>query len=186
MLEKSADLAIEQIADRLVHQEHTLVETGVARHKLVQRALLDLDASHTVQTDVGPALPSPEVSLRLLEHLACKAQYIARLSLRLTVDETFGCWALPLLREKTEQGISKYPLLTNKALGMKSVVAHRFLWKTLVDSDIPETTFLDHLCRTHACCNIAHLEPVTPQINTLRGNLARHIAGGQDALFPIE
>lgn len=34
---------------------------------------------------------------------------------------------------------------------------------------VPEGLVLDHLCRNRKCINPAHLEPVSQQINTLRG-----------------
>lgn len=36
---------------------------------------------------------------------------------------------------------------------------------------IPNGMQLDHLCRVRCCVNPAHLEPVTPAVNTRRGNL---------------
>lgn len=36
---------------------------------------------------------------------------------------------------------------------------------------IPSELQLDHLCRNRACCNPAHLEAVTPQVNTSRSPL---------------
>lgn len=38
-----------------------------------------------------------------------------------------------------------------------------------VNGDVPPGLELDHLCRNRACCNPAHLEAVTRQINQLRG-----------------
>lgn len=35
---------------------------------------------------------------------------------------------------------------------------------------VPEGLELDHLCRVRLCVNPAHLEPVTTQVNQLRGN----------------
>lgn len=46
--------------------------------------------------------------------------------------------------------------------------AHRVAYR-LTQGGIPEGTVLDHLCRTPACVNPAHLEPVTQRINVLRG-----------------
>lgn len=47
-------------------------------------------------------------------------------------------------------------------------VAHRFAYEWLV-GPIPDGLTLDHLCRNRACVNPAHLEPVLPRTNVLRG-----------------
>jgi hypothetical protein len=45
---------------------------------------------------------------------------------------------------------------------------HVLLWEA-INGPVPEGLELDHLCRTPACCNPKHLEPVTHKINALRG-----------------
>ena len=45
---------------------------------------------------------------------------------------------------------------------------HRVIW-TAERGPIPAGLDIDHLCRTRACCNPDHLEPVTRQVNLLRG-----------------
>ncbi len=45
---------------------------------------------------------------------------------------------------------------------------HRIAYLTLV-GPIPDGLDLDHLCRNRACWNPAHLEPVTRQVNVVRG-----------------
>ncbi len=50
----------------------------------------------------------------------------------------------------------------------KSVFVHRLMFEQYV-GPIGEGLTIDHLCRTHACCNPAHLEPVTLAENVLRG-----------------
>jgi len=45
---------------------------------------------------------------------------------------------------------------------------HRLTYEALV-GPIPEGRQLDHLCRVRSCCNPAHLDPVSPRVNTLRG-----------------
>lgn len=47
--------------------------------------------------------------------------------------------------------------------------AHRVAYQLLV-GPIPTGLDLDHLCRVRACCNPAHLEPVTRRENLLRGD----------------
>lgn len=46
--------------------------------------------------------------------------------------------------------------------------AHRFAYEVCV-CPVPDNKQLDHLCRNRACVNLAHLEIVTHQENTLRG-----------------
>lgn len=50
----------------------------------------------------------------------------------------------------------------------RSVRAHRFAYELLV-GPVPVGLELDHLCRVLACINPDHMEPVTHQVNILRG-----------------
>lgn len=70
-----------------------------------------------------------------------------------------GCWEWTAARS---HGYGAY------SINAKHVSAHRTSYLTLV-GPIPEGLELDHLCRNRACVNPAHLEPVTSQVNTLRG-----------------
>lgn len=49
-----------------------------------------------------------------------------------------------------------------------TVLAHRFAYQTLV-AEIPPGLVLDHLCRVRNCVNPYHLDPVTAEVNTTRG-----------------
>ena len=55
--------------------------------------------------------------------------------------------------------------------------AHRLVYEALV-GPIPEGLEIDHLCRVRNCVNPSHLEPVTRQVNHLRG-LGRYNRQGQ-------
>lgn len=48
------------------------------------------------------------------------------------------------------------------------LLVHRAVYELLV-GPIPRGLGLDHLCRNRACCNPAHLEPVTHRVNVMRG-----------------
>jgi len=47
--------------------------------------------------------------------------------------------------------------------------SHRIAWE-MAHGPIPDGLQPDHLCRNHACVNVAHLELVTSKENTLRGD----------------
>lgn len=58
--------------------------------------------------------------------------------------------------------------------------AHRWAYE-FCNGEIPEGLPLDHLCRTHACVNPDHLEPVSHGENVrrgLRGRLVTHCSRG--------
>ena len=50
--------------------------------------------------------------------------------------------------------------------------AHRLSYQWSV-GPIPDGLHIDHLCRVRICVNPAHLEPVVPVENTMRGDLPR-------------
>lgn len=71
-----------------------------------------------------------------------------------------GCWFWVGTRNHKGYGRSKLA-------GIRTT-AHRAAYTILV-GPIPAGLQIDHLCRTHACVNPAHLEVVTPRENFLRG-----------------
>lgn len=84
------------------------------------------------------------------------------------VDRTGACWLWTAATH--DEGYGRF------WDGARLVPAHRWAYLSLV-GPIPEGLHLDHLCRTRACVNPAHLEPVTPRENTLRAPVTRARAG---------
>lgn len=74
------------------------------------------------------------------------------------------CW-LCCAGRFTPNGYARLYLYRNH-----EVVLHRFLYKLLIDAELPKSLLLNHLCRIRNCVNPFHLEPVTNRENTLRGN----------------
>jgi len=75
------------------------------------------------------------------------------------VEKTSTCW---LWTGSTNYGYGTF------MIGGINTRAHRFSWE-LRRGPIPDGLVIDHLCRIHECVNPDHLEPVTIQVNTLRG-----------------
>lgn len=72
-----------------------------------------------------------------------------------------GCWLW-------EGGISFKGYGAVYVPGVGTRPAHRASYEAFV-GPIPEGLHIDHLCRVRCCVNPAHLEPVTPRENVLRG-----------------
>jgi hypothetical protein len=90
------------------------------------------------------------------------ASNIERIRFYARPDEATGCWIWTGTR--TRHG---YGVVWDRSQG-RNRKAHRVAYEELI-GPIPDGLPLDHLCRNPPCCNPAHLEPVTPQINSLRG-----------------
>ena len=83
-----------------------------------------------------------------------------RFRCRIIVDQVSGCWVGQCNIDR-----DGYARLAGEGL-------HRLVWAELV-GPVPPGLVLDHVqalgCRFNACCNPAHLEPVTHRVNVLRG-----------------
>lgn len=82
-----------------------------------------------------------------------------------------GCWLW--LASRDRDGYGRF-FETNIRLHKR---AHRVAYEDVV-GPIPIGLSIDHLCRNTPCVNPRHLEPVTNQVNSLRGNtFAARFAG---------
>jgi hypothetical protein len=83
------------------------------------------------------------------------------------IDASGDCWIWTGARNTDGYGIFGFrdPGVRN---GVRHQVAHRSAWEILV-GPIPDGLVIDHLCRTPACVNPDHIEPVTQRTNNLRG-----------------
>ena len=73
-----------------------------------------------------------------------------------------GCWLWGGYTNHDGYGRSR------AVAGGRLVFAHRIVFEALVRALKPDEE-LDHLCRTRPCVNPHHLEPVTHEVNVLRG-----------------
>ena len=83
-----------------------------------------------------------------------------RIQSKISISPT-GCWLWTGAHTSRRYGSIKWK---GRARG-----AHCIVYELLV-GDVPEGRELDHLCRERGCVNPAHLEPVSPRENTLRGS----------------
>lgn len=84
------------------------------------------------------------------------------------------CWLWTLRTDR-----NGYGYYSHRHGGTRFV--HRIMY-THLKGPVPEGLVLDHLCRVPACCNPAHLEPVTQAENVRRGRgveVARRLAASR-------
>ena len=96
----------------------------------------------------------------------------AALEDRYTPEPNTGCW-LWLGADDGRHGYGRV-----RRNGTRQ--AHRYLYEVHKGA-IPDGMVLDHLCRTPACVNPDHLEPVSQRENQLRGNYKIGLALGGKA-----
>lgn len=75
-----------------------------------------------------------------------------------------GCWIWTA--SKMAGGYGQFIVMSGKR--GRPIPAHRVAWEWL-RGPIPDGLVIDHRCRTRACVNPDHLEPVTNEENILRG-----------------
>jgi hypothetical protein len=86
------------------------------------------------------------------------------LDLYISPEPNSGCWLWTSTLDK-----DGYPLASrSRKFKPRTVRAHRALYE-IVCEPIGEGLTLDHTCRTKACVNPMHLEPVTRVVNVMRG-----------------
>ncbi|MET8694708.1 HNH endonuclease [Streptomyces bauhiniae] len=91
-------------------------------------------------------LPKPSLEERIFEKIR---------------EDEAGCWIWTGTRVGT--GYGQIDIAGRKR------PAHRVVYEFLV-CEIPEGLDLDHLCRVRHCVNPWHLDPVTRQVNIIRGD----------------
>jgi len=79
---------------------------------------------------------------------------------RYALPDASGCWLWSGARNRAGYGVI--------GINLASKLAHRISYEAFV-GPVPEGLELDHLCKTKACVNPAHLEPVTRAENVKRG-----------------
>lgn len=93
-------------------------------------------------------------------------QTVFRLFSKLSFDDD-GCWRWMGSKVRGGYGQLRVGAEVSGRAGLM-VKPHRFLYEA-INGAVADGLQLDHLCRNPACCNPAHLEPVTPSENVRRG-----------------
>lgn len=87
---------------------------------------------------------------------------IDRIMRRIDASDQDACWLWPGAKMPKGYG------LIQMGRGAGNAYVHRVTYEAL-HGPIGAGLQLDHLCRNPPCCNPAHLEPVTPRENLIRG-----------------
>ncbi len=122
------------------------------------------DDGNQQHTSLRETLSSAASAVAALLKEFQKRQTKNRFRKYIKVDEK-GCWLWTGFIEKrgSAAGYGRFQVKTGKCEW-----AHRVAY-VLFKGAIPTGRVIDHLCRTRACVNPAHLEAVTRRQNTLRG-----------------
>lgn len=130
-------------------------------------------ALNTSRRDRGAALeetmPTHFPPNQLPTDVAERASLLVRLMER--VRKTDSCWNWTGYRSRFGYG---YIWTDGKT---RRLVVHRVAYE-LLKGPIPEGLTIDHLCRNEACCNPAHMEPVTSEENLRRKPKPTHCKNG--------
>lgn len=76
------------------------------------------------------------------------------------------CWEWTAAKTNGGYGLFSAPMPGGRR---KSCLAHRWAYMALI-GPLPYPLVIDHLCRNVSCVNPWHMEPVTQQVNLLRGD----------------
>lgn len=91
-----------------------------------------------------------------------EALFVGRILRAIDVKEDHWIWKGPLNR-------NGYGYLEVRERGRRRKrMAHIAMWE-IYHGSVPKRKLLDHTCRIRRCVSPSHLEPVTPRVNTLRG-----------------
>lgn len=93
------------------------------------------------------------------------ADIAERFAAKFTPEPNSGCWLWTAALNNCGYGV----LGLGAKNGRTNLIgyAHRIAWE-LERGPVPEGLTLDHRCRVRHCVNVAHLEPVTHQVNCQR------------------
>lgn len=100
-----------------------------------------------------------------------KAPPIIRFFSKVELSE--ACWEWSAYRNKDGYGTFRVGSRTDGTRRM--ILAHQFAYETLV-GPVPDGFQLDHLCRNRGCVNPTHLEVVTNQENSSRGETGKYLS----------
>lgn len=100
-------------------------------------------------------------------NLASAASDVSRLDEKITEVPEAGCWLWTGAVDRRGYGAFWFRKRVQRA-HRASYIIHR--------GEVPDGLDLDHLCRTPACVNPWHLEPVTHRENCRRGDAGRNLA----------